>query len=82
VREKTARDRAIAAFGQSLEVEEWAVHQNELAWKARRSRLLAFKSREAGCSDPAMFHEQDAAGYEAQLKTLAVKGPSKGESHG
>jgi hypothetical protein len=72
----------MAAFGQSLEVEEWAVHQNELAWKARRSRLRAFKSREAERSDPAMFHEQEKAGYEAQLKALAIKGPNKGASHG
>jgi hypothetical protein len=63
--QQTVDDRARAAFGQSLRSEEWAVRANELGWRVRRSRLLAFQSRESGCSDPAAFHDRDADDYQA-----------------
>jgi hypothetical protein len=84
----TIGERARAAFGQSLGSEVWAVRANELAWKARQSRLLAFQSREAGCSDPAAYHDRDAATYEsmhadwvARISDI-IRGNDKGaESH-
>lgn len=58
-------ERARAAFGHSLATEEWAVKANELAWKARRSRLHAFWSQGANCPVSAEFHKSNAERYEA-----------------
>jgi hypothetical protein len=66
----TIDDRARAEFGQSLQAEKWAVECNELTWKIRRSKLLAFRSRESGCSDAAALHDRDAAACKAQLAEL------------
>lgn len=64
---ETTDDRARVAFGQSLQSERWAVRYNELAWKARKARLMAFEAREAGCSNAAALHEKDAASCEALM---------------
>lgn len=67
-KQTTAADRARVAFGQSVEMEAWAVRQNELAWRARSSRLQAFMFREAGLNSMAERHEKVAEGYERQMK--------------
>jgi hypothetical protein len=72
--DQTIDDRARAAFGQSLDAEEFAVRSNELAWKARRSRLQAFRYREIGGSGPAAHHERAAEAFEADLQQWIDRG--------
>jgi hypothetical protein len=66
----TKDDRARAVFGQSLASERFAVACNELAWRAREKRLLAFDAKENDCPHISSNYEQAAVDYERQLQDV------------
>jgi hypothetical protein len=74
MRETTQHDRAMAAFGQSLAAEKWAVECNKVGLKLRETRLNAFEARESGAFGALESHEMYIESLMRQWEALKARG--------